>query len=49
MDFMDMKKGNVVTFPEDADFPDTYVVEGNPYLSLTRPAGIYEIKLKQIV
>jgi hypothetical protein len=48
IEFEDMKKEDIVTFPGDIEFTDKYLVDIPPYFSLDRPAGTYEVRLIQI-
>jgi hypothetical protein len=48
IDFEDMKREDIVTFPGDMEFVHKYLVDSPPYLSLDRVAGTYEVRLIQI-
>jgi len=48
IDFEDMKREDVVTFPGDKQFIHKYLVDSPPHFSLDRVAGTYEIRLIQI-
>jgi hypothetical protein len=46
--FEDMKREDIVTFPGDKQFIYKYLVDSPPHLSLNRPAGTCEVRLIQI-
>ena len=48
INFEDMRKEDIVSFPEDLEFTSKYVVDQRPYLSLNRVAGTYETRLIQL-
>ncbi len=48
IEFEDMKREDIVTFPGDIEFINTYLVDRPPFLSLDRVAGTCEVRLIQI-
>ena len=45
INFEDMKKEDIVSFPGDLEFTGKYIVDKKPRLSLDRVAGTYEVRL----
>lgn len=45
INFKDMKKEDIVSFPGDTEFTGKYIVDKRPRLSLNRVAGTYEVRL----
>lgn len=48
INFEDMKKEDIVSFPEDLEFTGKYIVDKKPSFSLDRVAGTYEVRLIQL-
>lgn len=48
INFEDMEKEDIVSFPEDLEFTGRYIVDKKPSLSLDRVEGTYEVRLIHI-